>query len=384
MKKGFIPIIFIIIGAVVISSATFGVVKYGDKITASVSSIFKKSEPEDKELKNEVNRLKEQIELLQSNQENKEEPKTIIKENKKEASSSIQQSKNTESRSQIIDEELIVAKLNYLSWLDFYKEYVVEAIINIYQDAGIPMFNHYAQTTDKLIANYNNNIKNGESSSSSTFSSFYQLAKICNDINNTLNGLSLECIQISNNIISEMNNHLKWIQDEKKNTNNYSKEQLRLNISSIRKTFDSLWDKQITDAKKIEETIEEIKNGVIDCNDKMGETLAKIENQISGLTQTNTSNYFENYKNEINSTTHLSLSNRLSQVNTQSKIINSASTMPTIVSPNRETTGWSWNTPKGKCIMSSTGHGGYSVAGVGCGHYMVSPNNMGGYIITEQ
>lgn len=43
-QKGFIPIIFIIIGAIAITSATFGVFKYKDEITASVVSIFKKSE----------------------------------------------------------------------------------------------------------------------------------------------------------------------------------------------------------------------------------------------------------------------------------------------------------------------------------------------------
>ena len=42
-NKGFIPIIFIIIGAVVLASATFGVVKYKDEITANVSKIFNKS-----------------------------------------------------------------------------------------------------------------------------------------------------------------------------------------------------------------------------------------------------------------------------------------------------------------------------------------------------
>lgn len=41
-QKGFIPIIFIIIGAVVVASATFGVVKYKDEITASVVSIFER------------------------------------------------------------------------------------------------------------------------------------------------------------------------------------------------------------------------------------------------------------------------------------------------------------------------------------------------------
>jgi len=45
-QNGFIPIIFIIIGAVVIASATFGVVKYKDEITASVVKIFKRPKVE--------------------------------------------------------------------------------------------------------------------------------------------------------------------------------------------------------------------------------------------------------------------------------------------------------------------------------------------------
>ena len=41
-QKGFIPIIFIIIGAMAIASAGFGIVKYGDEIVASVVSVFRK------------------------------------------------------------------------------------------------------------------------------------------------------------------------------------------------------------------------------------------------------------------------------------------------------------------------------------------------------
>ena len=40
-QKGFIPIIFIIIGAVVVASAAFSVVKYKDEITANISKVFK-------------------------------------------------------------------------------------------------------------------------------------------------------------------------------------------------------------------------------------------------------------------------------------------------------------------------------------------------------
>lgn len=39
-KKGFIPIIFIVIGAIVIASAVFGIIKYKDEIAANVSKIF--------------------------------------------------------------------------------------------------------------------------------------------------------------------------------------------------------------------------------------------------------------------------------------------------------------------------------------------------------
>jgi len=41
-QKGFIPIIYIVIGAVVVVSATFGIVKYKDEITANVLNTFKK------------------------------------------------------------------------------------------------------------------------------------------------------------------------------------------------------------------------------------------------------------------------------------------------------------------------------------------------------
>jgi len=42
LQRGFIPIIFIIIGALIVASATFGVVKYKDEITANVSKVFKR------------------------------------------------------------------------------------------------------------------------------------------------------------------------------------------------------------------------------------------------------------------------------------------------------------------------------------------------------
>jgi len=41
-QKGFIPIIFIVIGAVAVVSAAFGIVKYKDEITANVLNAFKK------------------------------------------------------------------------------------------------------------------------------------------------------------------------------------------------------------------------------------------------------------------------------------------------------------------------------------------------------
>jgi glutamate synthase domain-containing protein 2 len=40
-KKGFAPVIFLIIGAVAIASATFGIVKYKNEITANISKAFK-------------------------------------------------------------------------------------------------------------------------------------------------------------------------------------------------------------------------------------------------------------------------------------------------------------------------------------------------------
>jgi len=40
-QKGFIPIIFIVIGAVAVVSAAFGIVKYKDEITANVSKVFR-------------------------------------------------------------------------------------------------------------------------------------------------------------------------------------------------------------------------------------------------------------------------------------------------------------------------------------------------------
>jgi len=50
-QKGFIPIIFIVIGAVVIASATFGVVKYKDKISANIYKAFKGVNIEEKKTK---------------------------------------------------------------------------------------------------------------------------------------------------------------------------------------------------------------------------------------------------------------------------------------------------------------------------------------------
>lgn len=43
-QRGFIPIIYIVIGAAVLASAVFGVVKYKDEIASNVSKIFERSE----------------------------------------------------------------------------------------------------------------------------------------------------------------------------------------------------------------------------------------------------------------------------------------------------------------------------------------------------
>ena len=73
-QKGFIPILFIIIGAVVVASATLGVI-YKDKITASVFEVLKKPKSETPIISPmEENELIEEI----------EEPETISKSELKE------------------------------------------------------------------------------------------------------------------------------------------------------------------------------------------------------------------------------------------------------------------------------------------------------------
>lgn len=80
-QKGFIPIIFVIIGAVVIASATFGVVKYKDEITASVVSIFERPRVEIPNIESTGgNKLLEESELFEEpviEEESKEEQKTV-------------------------------------------------------------------------------------------------------------------------------------------------------------------------------------------------------------------------------------------------------------------------------------------------------------------
>lgn len=77
-QKGFIPIVFIIVGAVVLASAIFGVVKYGNKLTASVADIFKKSEIQTNNTKPEEDKNAEQtsISLSQETETSKQNQST--------------------------------------------------------------------------------------------------------------------------------------------------------------------------------------------------------------------------------------------------------------------------------------------------------------------
>lgn len=102
-QKGFIPIIFIIIGAVVLASATFGVVKYKDEITANVSKVFKSKKVEipniDSTGKDEVT---EEPELVEEPiiEEPEAPPELEIKERLKELSQTIKPELNKEEQNE--------------------------------------------------------------------------------------------------------------------------------------------------------------------------------------------------------------------------------------------------------------------------------------------
>lgn len=102
-QKGFIPIIFIIIGAVVVASATFGVIKYKDEITANVSKVFKGSKVEVLNIDStEGDELTEEAELVEEPiiEEPEALPESEIKERLKELSQTIKPELNKEEQNE--------------------------------------------------------------------------------------------------------------------------------------------------------------------------------------------------------------------------------------------------------------------------------------------
>jgi len=110
-QKGFIPIILVIVIAVAIVSATVGIVKYKDEITANVSNVFKskietpdiesiaKEEPEIKKKQDDTQQLQEQ--LIIAEQKRLEAERQLIEEKaKQEAEKTKVEAEGSESVSQ--------------------------------------------------------------------------------------------------------------------------------------------------------------------------------------------------------------------------------------------------------------------------------------------
>jgi len=96
-QKGFIPIIFIIIGAIVIASATFGIVKYKDEITASVIKVFQKSEVKTENQESREQKSQAALKPEETGELTKETDKNITSEQKDFSS----QNKSSQSQIQI-------------------------------------------------------------------------------------------------------------------------------------------------------------------------------------------------------------------------------------------------------------------------------------------
>ena len=379
-NKGFVPIILIIIGAVLIGTATLGVI-----YRKEIGSIFKKAEVKTEPKQEQEAGIIESQKALEEIAKKVEQTTTEQTEQIKQVSESVPKVPATpkpitpevsQTQQPIIDEELIALRLVYLSWLDFHDKYVINALKNIYQDGAVPMFNNDIEVVDNLTANYNRYIGNNAYSTDEWTNNFYKLAATCNGMNGLLKKLALAGIKTSNDVINGMDADLQYTQSIRDNINNYSKEQLKAGISETNAYFSKLWGDLIKTAQDFIANSESIKNSMKQCSDSMGNALAQ-PTQITPVF--NASNYYGDYGQLLQTFTSTTLSNTLSQINMQS---NTISTIPTIVSPN-STGGWSWNVPGGTCMMTTTGYGGYSVGGTACGNYMVSPNGVGGYTITR-
>lgn len=209
MKKEFAPIVFIVAGAIILGFAAFGVIKYGDKLTASISRVFKsnnqQNENNNNELKQELEKLKEEIELLQT--EKKSEQKSQPTTKRTETQTTISNTNpvidtNNESVEQKSDFSLELSASRYFLPADGEAVSFLTVIIKDKNGKTIENFNKSIKfvTTAGNISQNDIMPKNGMASTqliSSMVSTNLNVVAKCGDVNS--NNINLSFSSIENN-----------------------------------------------------------------------------------------------------------------------------------------------------------------------------------------
>ena len=153
-QKGFIPIIFIIIGAVAIASIGLGIV-YKDKLTASVASLFKRTEV------NEVNTEQEQqIQELQKAEKEKQAQEVETEQQQLTTQPQPKQqtlNQQSPSQSQIqtqapTQDQQTTTNLatGFVDWINYYENEIIKPNINLLNNL-LPFINERLGLLNGLI-----------------------------------------------------------------------------------------------------------------------------------------------------------------------------------------------------------------------------------------
>lgn len=336
-KNGFAPIIFIVIGAIVLGSVTFGVIKYKNNLTASVSDIGIQIREND-----------QMINDFKTNEQEKNLPENTI-------------SQKTETSEQNQSAQTCAGNLCNGT-----------CYVNCPEGKSFYCLNNGGACCSP--ERYCNG-RCWDNCSTGTFRCPVNGDAYCENAS-------------SNEILDMFNKDLemaKGLVDSMEQIN----EQALLEIAIRAKQKDEEYDRTMAEFKRQQEELNtgwetaKAKAAIIENNP----IYIKCEQNISACAGSDLTEWMK-----MNSELTLIWNNAAITAGgapyvgptpkKESFNYSVGATMPTIVSPNG-LGGWNINSSSGNYIMSPNGLGGYSVNGMGSGqNYMISPNGLGGYIIS--
>ncbi len=215
MKKGFASIIIIAAGAIILGSTVFGMIKYGDKLMASISHIFKSenqsSENGDDGLRQELEKLKKEIESLQNDKVLEKQTQNVVKMNNNSSSINISPADNV---NEIKKENNFVLELNASRYSLPADGEAVSFLTIIIKDKNGQILENFDEpiefvTTSGILSPSVIAPKNGMASTqliSSTVPTNLNVVAKCGEVNSNNINLSFAAVESSQQHVSINNN----------------------------------------------------------------------------------------------------------------------------------------------------------------------------------